>query len=318
MRLASKMYTKDYANEKIFLSKRFQYPRDPILRLNVVQFEAKNNLEKDLMTGRLSFHKVSCRCGESDDIVLATTDRYGFWVRTVICNHCGLLRTDPQFTPSSLEIFYKEYYRSLYTGNNLPNKSFFLNQIKIGEKIRKILTKHTDFISGTVFDLGTGADGILVPFKRVGCKIIGVDYDQEYLAMGRKEELNLLEGGIEVSKELDVKADLIILSHVLEHIPDIDSMISQLNEVLNPRGLRYIEAPGLFGISDGAYNDFLLYLQNAHLYHFIFDSLSQILLNHGFELVFGNEKIETVFRKSFTTKKVKSNSQLAEQSIRFI
>ena len=63
---------------------------------------------------------------------------------------------------------------------------------------------------------------------------------------------------------------------------------------------------------------FLPYLQNAHLYHFTFESLSQILLSHGFELVFGNEKIETVFRKSSKTNKVLSNSQLAEQSIQFI
>lgn len=311
--------TKD-CNERagILLSKRFRYPRNSILKLNTHQLRVKQNFERDLDNTRLIFHSMPCCCGKNDDIVLSTTDRYGFWVRTVICKYCGLLRTNPKLTPESLKIFYEVYYRSLYSGSKLPDQRFFEKLIARGIRIFSFVTKHTKLNSGTIFELGTGAGGVLLPFKNEGWDVIGVDFDDYYLQMGRNAGLNLLKGDIEVIIRLGVKADLIILSHVLEHVSDLNNIIEKLKECLNSKGIIYIEVPGLYSIPQNYHFDFLRYLQNAHLYHFTLDSLTQIFNQHGFELVFGDEFIKSVFKISETPKDMIYNPKLAKQVILFL
>lgn len=43
-------------------------------------------------------------------------------------------------------------------------------------------------------------------------------------------------------------------------------------------------------------NDFLRFLQNAHIYHYTKDTLEQVLNWHGFEPIYANEKVEALFR----------------------
>lgn len=182
------MKQKDLINkdEEILLSKRFQYPRKPIVKLNSLQLRIKELFEKALDEGDLIFNYIPCNCGKDNASVLATTDRYGFWVRTVICHNCGLIRTNPQLTPESSQNFYKKYYRSLYTGSKIPDTRFFDNQKRNGEKKLSFITQYTNLTSGNVFEVGTGAGGILIPFKNAGFDVYGVDYDIEYLQMGKK------------------------------------------------------------------------------------------------------------------------------------
>jgi 2-polyprenyl-3-methyl-5-hydroxy-6-metoxy-1,4-benzoquinol methylase len=307
---------KDLVNkdEEILLSKRFQYPRKPIGKLNSLQLRIKELFERDLDTGELIFNFVPCYCGKDNSSVLATTDRYGFWVRTVICHNCGLIRTNPQLTHESSQKFYEKYYRSLYTGSKIPDSEFFDNQIRSGEKKFFFITQHTNLKSGNVFEVGTGAGGILIPFKNAGFDVYGVDYDLEYLQMGKDADLTLLQGGVEELSNLDVKADIIILSHVLEHVSDLDRMLRLLKECLNPEGMIYIEVPGIYSIPKN-YPDFIRYLQNAHLYYFTLSSLTQIVSKNGFELVYGNEYIRAIFKQSETKVHTGYNEESAKKII---
>lgn len=313
------MKQKDLINndEKILFSKRFQYPRKPIVKLNSLQLRMKKLFERALDAGELVFNFVPCYCGKDNASVLATSDRYGFWVRTVICQNCGLIRTNPQLAPESSQNFYEKYYRSIYTGSKIPYTRFFDNQIRSGEKKLRFITQHTNLTSGNVFEVGTGAGGILIPFKNAGFNVYGVDYDIEYLKMGKKAGLTLLQGGVEELRYLDVKADIIILSHVLEHVSDLDRMLRLLKKCLNPEGIIYIEVPGIYSIPKN-YPDFLRYLQNAHLYYFTLSSLTQIVSKNGFELVYGNEYIRTIYKQSETKVYPSSNKESAKKILSFL
>ncbi len=287
--------------EKIFLSGRFRHPRKPVIKLDAFQQKAREEIIDSVEKNIFKFTRVGCRCGSNNDLLLATTDRYGLWVRTVICRNCGLIRTDPQFDLNSLEHFYKSLYRNLYSGGKSIQEEFQL-QVQRGQKILKFINSNAShhnqdsFTSRILFEIGTCAGGILVPFKEEGWTVYGCDFDERYLKFGRSQSLNLQHGGMEKLVQLDVKPDIIILSHVLEHISNPDGFLENLKDLFKKNTLLFIEVPGVLNLRNGYANDFLRYLQNAHLYHYSLDTLSTLMVENGFELIIGNEDVRALFR----------------------
>ena len=129
----------------------------------------------------------------------------------------------------------------------------------------------------TVFEIGCGDGCNLLPFYFAGKDVCGCDFDERCLDMGRGYGLNLLLGDISVLEAQKKTADLIILSHVLEHFIDLNKALSRLRNLLSEGGYIYIEVPGIFNcartrkksISEDGYsstNNFLAYLQCTHNY----------------------------------------------------
>ena len=95
---------------------------------------------------------------------------------------------------------------------------------------------------------------------------------------------------------LDFTPDLVIYSHVMEHIlHPLDEMKSIAN-VSGTETLVYIEVPGLKNIHKGYSMDVMKYYQNAHSYHFTLGSLRYLMESAGFGLVSGTEYVRSIFR----------------------
>lgn len=64
-------------------------------------------------------------------------------------------------------------------------------------------------------------------------------------------------------------------------------------------GLLYVEVPGVMSLHERRVYafDYLRYVTHAHIYHFNLVSLADQFSRAGFELVYGNEEVEAVFRK---------------------
>lgn len=54
-------------------------------------------------------------------------------------------------------------------------------------------------------------------------------------------------------------------------------------------------------------NDFLRYLQNAHVYDFTLGTLEQVMNKYGFELVTGNENVNAIFKYTGVKQKIEKN-----------
>ena len=158
-----------------------------------------------------------------------------------------------------------------------------------------------------MFDIGCGAGGTLVPFREAGWHVYGCDLGSEYLDRGREVGLNLLHGDAHVLEPLG-KADVIILSHILEHMPDPLESVVQMRKLLKPSGYLYVEVPGIFAVHL-VYGDFMLFVQNAHLYHFTLTTLRSLLARAGYQLVDGNERIVSLFRKRTAEQEVSTQDQ---------
>jgi len=98
--------------------------------------------------------------------------------------------------------------------------------------------------------------------------------------------------------KLDKGPDIVIYSHVLEHILDPITELTKLKEIMKENSFLYVELPGIKNLNRNYQADFLRLLQNAHIYHFTLASLKNVLRKAGYYFVCGDESIHSIFQKS--------------------
>jgi SAM-dependent methyltransferase len=280
----------------------------PIVPLNKNQLRALQGFRERLDQGFYQFEHVSCLCGRHDGTLVASRDRYALPVSTHLCKRCGLMWTSPRMTVESLAAFYDLDYRPVYVGCEQAPEEFFTDQVQRGRSIYDFVAAHFPASGGhTVFDVGCGAGGVLVPFVAAGWRAFGCDLDGQYLLRGRAEGLELEQGDVSVLQKHG-QADLVILSHVLEHLSDPRKSLQQISSLTGDSARLYVELPGILSIHK-TYGDFLVFLQNAHLYHFTLRTLSSLMVEEGFVLEEGNENIRAIYRKDGSVMQVDTSDQ---------
>jgi len=269
------------------------------LKLNRIQKTYRNRVNSKVDSGEYMFETVKCPVCESvESKVLSEKDRYGLYFPVVLCSGCGLIRTNPRMSQQSYNLFYNSEYRKLYVGEEKANEVFFKSQKNKGKAIYEYLINNgfiPDKKEYFVLEIGCGAGGILQYFKEQGARIKGVDLGEEYIDYGRdRYHLNLEYGTID-DIEKDIKPDIIIYSHVLEHILDPVRELKLIKDHCNPDTVVYIEVPGIKAVHKNYRSDFLTYFQNAHVFHFSLNSLKNLMQQNGFKYVAGNEYIRSIF-----------------------
>lgn len=282
----------------------------PLLKLNDLQLSMKAQVEMKLKTKEYVFEEVSCEiCGANDFEKIGDKDRYGLHYQTNICNQCGLVYTNPRMDQKSYNSFYNLEYRKLYVGTETATELFFNRQRRSGKKIHDFLVTHAGMANKglSILEIGCGAGGILDHFRTNEHQIEGLDLGAEYVQYGiEKHGLNLKTGML---KDLDreKKRDVIIYSHVMEHILDLNDELELIKELSHPGTLIYIEVPGIKNIHQNYEMDLLRYFQNAHTFHFSLASLTNLFSKNGFELIKGNEHVMAVFKLTNEKSDVKND-----------
>jgi SAM-dependent methyltransferase len=109
----------------------------------------------------------------------------------------------------------------------------------------------------TVLEIGCG-NGWAISYRHPSIHYIAVDRGSVFLA-------NLEERGIEFHQHdvssnplpvADASVDLILLIHLIEHIPDSEAFMNDLRRVLRPGGRIYIRTPNLTRVKWGFWDDF--------------------------------------------------------------
>ena len=271
----------------------------PELKLNSIQYDIKYQIENKIEEKTYTFEKVTCPiCNLNDKELIGEKDRYGLYFPTNLCTNCGLVYTSPRMNQSSYNEFYNHEYRKLYGGKERANDDFFHWQKKFGKRIYSFLENNNLLKNKqlSVLEVGCGAGGIIDYFRQKGHTVKGIDLGEEYINFG-KEKHNLdLETGTLSSVSITNTPDLIIYSHVLEHILDIKSEILELKKIVSENTIIYIEVPGIKEIHNNYDYNILKYFQNAHTFHFTLESLTNLMQQHGFNLIYGDQFVMSAFK----------------------
>ena len=284
------------------LAPRFKYDGKPTVSLNSLQVRTKAEVNRKITDEIYQFDKVPCvLCASSDFEPLAEKDRYGLWMPVVICTECGLVQTNPRMNEASYREFYNLEYHKLYHGVGQPSDAVYRAQYNRGRRIFARLLElralPQDLRQMQVFEVGCGTGGILGYFRDRGCPVRGVDVGREYAEFGSDRHGLPIEVGTASDVSFTRKPDLIIYSHVLEHLLDPAQELALMRQTLSDEGTLYLEVPGIKHLADDRM-DLLRVLQNAHTYHFSLTSLAALARKSGFKLLSGSEAVRAVFRKS--------------------
>ncbi len=264
--------------------------------LDSVQMSALSEFKNDIKSGKVCFEPNSCICGTANDIVIACRDRYGLDTRTVLCYTCGLMRVDPYMSEKSLRMFYKNYYRRIYSSSHVCNRDHFDAARDRGSAIIQFIEKAGIELQGMVMEIGCGSGGLLDAFQQRGCKVAGCDYGKSFSEYGRQRNLPIEDGDWSTLTR-HAPADMIILSHVLEHLRHPITELHGISSLLKQDGYIYVQVPGLFWLEHSYNTDIARYLQNAHAYHYCLESLDYVMSLTGFKRVAGDEVVNAIYRR---------------------
>ena len=209
-----------------------------------------------------------------------------------LCQGCSHLFVSPRPTDEWLDAYYKKGYRQDTHGEEASDKvpaSSAREEIGRAMRIVSILDgfrgngpfrRHLDIGSSTGALLATAMDKFKIP-QSVGVepneawRTFATTSFEKYLERKKVED----EGPRDMAfytglGEAPGVFDLITISHVIEHIPDLDTEMDLISEKLSADGVLYIEAPFAFGgVSDP--------MMFPHIHVFTPNSLGLLVENHG-------------------------------------
>ncbi len=282
--------------------------------LTSFQREQVENFNKD---SKILYNKVSnCEICRSDKInILFKNDRYGINQKTCVCNKCGFMFSNPRMERTSAEYFYNsDLYRLLYngTGKHVSEDIIFKNTLMELKEYKPLIPKkpnfnnyysnlYFDFINNeisdfeTVLDIGCGKGKKLIDFNFIKKKTFGIEPSKTYHKVHTTFGLNADVGFI---KDIKNKYDLVMLTHVLEHLTNLEETVNLIGNIT--KKYLFIEVPG--------HIKKLQSIQNAHNYYFSLNTLNYFFLNNKFKLIKidyarDNEYILALYEKT----NVKSN-----------
>lgn len=213
----------------------------------------------------------------------AKADRYGLPYALVACKSCGLFQVAPRLTEASLADFYANHYRMLYGGKVGVDAVRSNAAEERGRVALDLVSAERVVLPGArVVEIGCGAGAQLRAFQTAGCDVLGYDYDEAFMALGRQAfDLDLRSGGVQtLASDIaagDPKPDVILYIHVFEHLSDPRRELATLADLLAPGGVVYLEVPGLSSCLRHRECDFDHYFEFAHTYHFDKQTLTDLV-----------------------------------------
>ena len=209
----------------------------PSVQLTEVQTQAIAAFKEKLASGVYRLEENPCMCGADDDVVVTEKDRYGIPCRYVLCRNCGLVRQEKKLDDESTALFYRDDYRQIYSGSETA-EGFFEWLRPRGELLYSLADKHIGAANiRTVFEAGCSSGGNLYIFHKHGISVSGCDFDEKYIQYGVSKGMNLYTGEPDPTKTPSNSQDLVILSHVLEHLNHPMDYVNTLIDMIHQKDI---------------------------------------------------------------------------------
>jgi len=281
------------------LSKRYANNGKPCLKLNDIQLDQKQVIQRHIDSGRYAFEHVPCLvCGGSNYETLSEKDRYGLYMPVTICTDCGLVQASPRMTQESYNHFYNDGHRRLYVGKEKPDDAYFQGRYRAGKATFDFLSKHMNVAGKRILEVGCGSGAILKYLHDSGADVKGIDLSREYLEYGRAR-YNLDLSNTDLFDLPDShEFDLVIYSDVLEHVLEPRAHLSKIKKLLKENGQLYIKVPGIKNLYRPYLADFLKSIQNAHVCYYSLATLRNLMENCGFCMAHGDKEVRSLWNIS--------------------
>lgn len=286
------------------LLSRFQYDASPAFRLNATRFHYRKKFIDALHSGAIKVANVdSCDCKSQNLFMLAEQDRFGLPFKTALCLDCGLAFSTPRIAEESLPEYYKNYYHPLVLGTKSGDAKEDLVRSSQGALIFKFLRESIGEHKQKplrICEIGCASGSNLIEIKElcsqinVECELYGTEFENAHAQKASEHGIRTLQVDVADLSQFGQKFDVIIMSHVFEHLVNLGQVLSDIKKVLAPNAYLYIEVPGIYHLENYD-NNFIDYVVHAHMFHFTLESLRHVLARNGFGYKKGTELVQGLF-----------------------
>lgn len=217
-----------------------------------------------------------------------------------------LLITTPQPDLEKLPNYYKSEEYISHTDSEKGMLSFLYQKVKQRALKKKValITKSNNGI-GSVLDIGAGTGEFLKVASEYGWKVQGAEPNEKARFISKEKGIDLIEDFTEFSNR---QFDVVTLWHVLEHMPNLEKTISQIETLVKPGGTLLIAVPNYKSFDARYYNKhWAAYDVPRHLWHFSKSSM-QKLFSKEFELKEIKPMIFDSFYVSLLSEKYKTGN----------
>jgi len=194
-----------------------------------------------------------------------------------VCEDCDFAFSSPRDAASYLEYYSANLNDKL--GADLHLSAAELHRYRGQMEVLQLLLQQPRSLR--ILDVGCGQAGLL----RTMCE--HYPHHSFFAVDPNLSPEQMASGAFSVSthwKDLPGSFDLIILSHVIEHVVNFDE-IALLSERLSPSGQMYIEVPDASRYGCHPRREFLYYLDRLHINHFSGKALRTLVRQWGLATV---------------------------------
>lgn len=208
--------------------------------------------------------------------------------RLLACPACDFAYADTPACQSAYDLYYQQLAKyggptGTGAGQN-PADQRRLEQL--ADRLEALLPD----LDAAILDIGCGAGGLLqVLHNRGYTRAEGLDPDPAAVSAAHAQRLPVRTGLATESPEMykGRRFDLIVLSHVAEHLRDLN-WLNDLPRLLSPGGALYVEVPDPRGY-DCSHRPPLYYFDSEHINHFSPKALRRLFTRMGLtSIAFGD------------------------------
>lgn len=200
------------------------------------------------------------------------------------CRCCGLWRQEPQPLPLAIHERYGDEYLEYETSKHLEYRDISLKSLaEAGLDPRD--SKDNSGRMRSILEIGCATGALLSTFKEASWDTTGIELGPSMAEYARSAfGLHVITGTIESASLLAESYDVVIATHLIEHLNDPRSFLKEAKRLLKPEGTLYLITPNAIGFQAIIMGSRWRSVIRDHLYLFSKKSLSAMLLDEGFNV----------------------------------
>lgn len=199
------------------------------------------------------------------------------------CDSCGLVYTHPIPNTETHLAENEEKYGKPFLEMQARSLN---NNRKVHFKVLSEIERDSKLDGRRLLDIGCGAGQFLHSAIDGGWQAEGVELNKENAAMVEKQGLSVFQGTLEGAQFPDAAFDVVTLWDILEHIPDPIAFLNEVQRILKPSGLVFLQSPNIESdIADIWGNRWPWLCLPDHLYHFSPLTIDELFKKTGFSVL---------------------------------
>jgi 2-polyprenyl-3-methyl-5-hydroxy-6-metoxy-1,4-benzoquinol methylase len=235
---------------------------------------------------------VTCNVCGADDYTIVFPKGYAQVHQIVRCNKCSLMYANPQ------ELIdcdaFEEYDKKAQSDEF--QQYFNKQHVQLPDNLRVLEALNGMFPQrGRLLEIGSYLGIFSDRIRSAGWDVTGLEPFHTVAEYSRKTYgLNVVEKLLPEAQFADANFDVVIMLHVIEHLPNPAEYVREIRRILRPGGMLVVETPRFDSLMFKVMGRRERSLSNCdgHIYFFTVPSLSALLERNGFEV----ERVDLVGR----------------------